>query len=192
MNMNILDDDGDFHTTRECYSYLSDIDWSAAKRLGSTAGEHAVRAMLSALNRNKQPAAVAKFIQHELDHSREKVTLYHQGSQEAELLGKQGAQEFELLRQQQAQTAVPDATYARRGDQSSALRVKYRGVEEDYLLSWFVELDDAYKSLSYRWWANASRIRSVELGTTCHNLGTRSQVARHISVWVVGGLQDPA
>ena len=109
--MNMLDDDSDsFHATRDGYSYLSDIEWSAVERMSSTIGEHAVSAMLSALDRDGQHAAVAKFIQHELDASQERVTLLHQqGSQQAELLREQGAQQFELLRHQQPHAAVPGA-----------------------------------------------------------------------------------
>ena len=70
-NMNMLDKDGGIsHTTRERYSYLDDVEWSVVERLGSTVGEHAVCAMLSALDRDDQRPAVAKFIQHELDGSR--------------------------------------------------------------------------------------------------------------------------
>ena len=142
--MNMLDDDSDsFHATRDSYSYLSDIEWSVVERMSSTIGEHAVSAMLSALDRDGQHAAVAKFIQHELDASQERVTLLHQqGSQQAELLREQGAQQFELLRQQQAHAAVPGATHARRPETLKIDISKYRGVEEDSLLRWFVELDD--------------------------------------------------
>ena len=146
--MNMLDDDSDsFHATRDSYSYLSDIEWSAVERMSSTIGEHAVSAMLSALDRDGQHAAVAKFIQHELDASQERVTLLHQqGSQQAELLREQGAQQFELLRQQQAHAAVPGATHARRPETLKIDISKYRGVEEDSLLRWFVELDDAIRA----------------------------------------------
>ena len=42
--MNMLDDEGDdtFHGTRESYSYLSDVEWSAVERMISTVGEEAV------------------------------------------------------------------------------------------------------------------------------------------------------
>ena len=47
--MNMLDDEGDdtFHGTRESYSYLSDVEWSAVERMISTVGEEAVWSMLS-------------------------------------------------------------------------------------------------------------------------------------------------
>ena len=50
-------------------------------------GQEAVVAMLSALGPEGQLAAVAKFIQNELDAERGKVALLHQqGSQQTELL----------------------------------------------------------------------------------------------------------
>uniref|UniRef100_A0AAV1VFG1 CCHC-type domain-containing protein n=1 Tax=Peronospora matthiolae TaxID=2874970 RepID=A0AAV1VFG1_9STRA len=103
--MNMLDDEDDqsFHATRDGYSRLSDVEWDAVERMGSTMGIHAVSVMLEALNRDVQHATIAKFIQNELDAEREKVALLHQqGSQHAELLREQGAQQLELLRQQQA------------------------------------------------------------------------------------------
>uniref|UniRef100_A0AAV1UJV4 CCHC-type domain-containing protein n=1 Tax=Peronospora matthiolae TaxID=2874970 RepID=A0AAV1UJV4_9STRA len=124
--MNVLDDEDDqsFHAMRDGYSHLSDVEWDAVERMGSTMGIHAVSVMLEALNRDAQHATIAKFIQNELDAEREKVALLHQqGSQQAELLREQGVQQFELLRQQQA-TAV----------------------EEDSLLRWFVKLDDAIRA----------------------------------------------
>uniref|UniRef100_A0AAV1UC91 Retrotransposon gag domain-containing protein n=1 Tax=Peronospora matthiolae TaxID=2874970 RepID=A0AAV1UC91_9STRA len=103
--MDMLDDEDDqsFHATRDGYSHLSDVEWDAVERMGSTMGIHAVSVMLEALNRDAQHVTIAKFIQNELDAEREKVALLHQqGSQQAELLREQGAQQFELLRQQQA------------------------------------------------------------------------------------------
>ena len=43
--MNMLDEDS-FHATREGFSHLSDIEWSAVERMSSTAGETAFSAML--------------------------------------------------------------------------------------------------------------------------------------------------
>uniref|UniRef100_A0AAV1TCG7 CCHC-type domain-containing protein n=1 Tax=Peronospora matthiolae TaxID=2874970 RepID=A0AAV1TCG7_9STRA len=106
---------------------------------------HAVSVMLEALNRDAQHATIAKFIQNELDAEREKVALLHQqGSQQAELLREQGAQQFELLRQQQA--AAGGSMHSRRPETLKIDISKYRGVEEDPLLRWFVELDDATRA----------------------------------------------
>ena len=112
----MLDDEVDtFHATREGYSYLTDVEWSAVERMCSTVGIDAVNAMMSALDRDGQHGAIAKFIQFELDKSQRKIALLHQqGFQQAELLRKSGAQQAELLRRQQAQAAVPGPTYQRR------------------------------------------------------------------------------
>uniref|UniRef100_A0AAV1U1I4 CCHC-type domain-containing protein n=1 Tax=Peronospora matthiolae TaxID=2874970 RepID=A0AAV1U1I4_9STRA len=108
-------------------------------------GIHAVSVMLEALNRDAQHATIAKFIQNELDAEREKVALLHQqGSQQAELLREQGAQQFELLRQQQA--AAGGSMHSRRPETLKIDISKYRGVDEDSLLRWFVELDDAIRA----------------------------------------------
>ena len=146
--MNMLDDDSDgFHATREDYDHLSDIEWAAVGRMSSTVGEHAVSAMLSSLDRDAQHATVAKFIQHELDNAREKVTLLHQqGSQQTELLREQGAQHLELLRQQQSQTAAVGPTPARRPESLKIDISKFKAVEGDSLMRWFVELDDAIEA----------------------------------------------
>uniref|UniRef100_A0AAV1VC85 Uncharacterized protein n=1 Tax=Peronospora matthiolae TaxID=2874970 RepID=A0AAV1VC85_9STRA len=145
--MNMLDDEDDqsFHATRDGYSHLSDVEWDAVERMGSTMDIHAVSVMLEALNRDAQHATIAKFIQNELDAEREKVALLHQqGSQQAELLREQGAQQFELLRQQQA--AAGGSMHSRRPETLKIDISKYRGVEEDSLLRWFVELDDAIRA----------------------------------------------
>ena len=146
--MNMLDDDSDgFHATREDYDHLSDIEWAAVGRMSSTVGEHAVSAMLSSLDRDAQHATIAKFIQHELDNAREKVTLLHQqGSQQTELLREQGAQHLELLRQQQSQTAAVGPTPARRPESLKIDISKFKAVEGDSLMRWFVELDDAIEA----------------------------------------------
>uniref|UniRef100_A0AAV1TM60 Uncharacterized protein n=1 Tax=Peronospora matthiolae TaxID=2874970 RepID=A0AAV1TM60_9STRA len=144
--MNTLDDEDDqsFRATRDGYFHLSDVEWDAVERMGSTMGIHAVSVMLGALNRDAQHATIAKFIQNELDAEREKVALLHQqGSQQAELLREQGIQQFELLRQQQA--AAGGSMHSRRPETLKIDIYKYRGVEEDSLLRWFVELDDAIR-----------------------------------------------
>ena len=94
--MNVLDKEGDdtFHGTRESYSYLSGVEWSAVDRMSSTVGEEAVWSLLSR-DRDQQHSVIAKFLQRELDASRAEVTLLHQ----------HGHQQTELLRQQQSQSA---------------------------------------------------------------------------------------
>ena len=40
--MNRLDDEETFHATREGFTHLSDIEWSAVERISSTVGENAI------------------------------------------------------------------------------------------------------------------------------------------------------
>ena len=96
--MNIVDDGSEdkFHGTRESYSYLSDVEWSAVERMTSTVEDEAVWSLLSSNDRGQQYSIIAKFIQRELDVARAEVTQLHQ----------QGHQQNELLRQQQSQSAV--------------------------------------------------------------------------------------
>ena len=131
----MLDDEGDdFHPTRERYSHLSQIEWEAVERLSSTIGQEAVGALLSALGPDGLLATIAKSIQNELDVEREKVTLLHQ----------QGSQQTELLRQQQA-TATGSTCI--RGPETLKIDIlKYKGADEDSLLRWFVEMDDAIRA----------------------------------------------
>uniref|UniRef100_A0AAV1UST9 Uncharacterized protein n=1 Tax=Peronospora matthiolae TaxID=2874970 RepID=A0AAV1UST9_9STRA len=146
--MNILDDE-DYHSfcaTRDGYSHLSDVEWDAVERMGSTMGIHAVSVMLEALNRDAQHATIAKFNQNELDAEREKVALLHQqGSQQSELLREQGAQQFELLRQQQA-AAGGGSMHSRRPETLKTDISNYWGVEEDSLLRCFVKSDGATRA----------------------------------------------
>uniref|UniRef100_A0AAV1UKF9 Retrotransposon gag domain-containing protein n=1 Tax=Peronospora matthiolae TaxID=2874970 RepID=A0AAV1UKF9_9STRA len=178
--MNMLDDEDDqsFHATRDGYSHLSDVEWDAVERMGSTMGIHAVSVMLEALNRDAQHATIAKFIQNEVDAEREKVALLHQQvSQQAELLREQGAQQFELLRQQQA--AAGGSMHSRRPETLKIDISKYRGVEEDSLLRCFVELDDAIR---------ARRIDDGDLQVAF----SQSNLAGRAKTWALGlKLHDP-
>ena len=145
--MNMMDGEETFHPTREGFNHLSDLEWSAVGRMSSTVGETAISAMLESLDRDQQHAAIARFIQNELVAEREKVALLHQqGSQQAEQLRELGAQQTELLRQQQFHAAVGGTTPARRPEVMKVDISKYRGVEEDSLLLWFVELDRALRA----------------------------------------------
>uniref|UniRef100_A0AAV1TDM7 Uncharacterized protein n=1 Tax=Peronospora matthiolae TaxID=2874970 RepID=A0AAV1TDM7_9STRA len=138
--MILLDDEDDqsFHATRDGYSHLSDVEWDAVEWMDSIMSFHAVSVMLEALNRDAQYATIAKFIQNKREAECEKVALLHQqGSQQAELLREQGAQQFGLLRQQQA--AAGGSMISRRPETLKIDSSKYRGVEEDSLLRWFVE-----------------------------------------------------
>ena len=135
--MDMLDDSGNtHHVSPESYSFLSDIERSAVERMSSTVGNDAILALLSNLDRDALHSTIAKFIQHELDEMKEKVAL----------LNQQGSQQAELLRLQQVQTPVPGMTQTRRPETLKIDISKYRGVEEDSLLRWFVELDDAIRA----------------------------------------------
>ena len=91
--MNMLNEADSFHATREDFSNVSDIEWSAVGRMSSTVGESAISAMLESLDRDQQHAAITRFIQNDLVSEREKVVLLHQqGSQPAEQLREIGAQ----------------------------------------------------------------------------------------------------
>ena len=134
MNMSDEVDGDNFHGTRESYSHLSDVEWGAIERMSSTVGEEAIWAMLSLRDRDQQHAVISQFLQRELDESQAKVTLLQQ----------QDHQRTEALRQQQSQSIEP--TRERRRESLKLEVTKYRGVEEDSLLRWFVELDDAIDS----------------------------------------------
>ena len=134
----MLDDESEdnFHGTRESYPYLSDVEWSAVERLTSSVGEDAVWSLLSSNDRDQQHSIISKFIQRELDAARAEVTQLHQ----------QGHQQNELLRQQQSQSAVAASTRERRRETLKLEVSKYRGIQEDSLLRWFLEVDDAIKA----------------------------------------------
>uniref|UniRef100_M4BMU6 Uncharacterized protein n=1 Tax=Hyaloperonospora arabidopsidis (strain Emoy2) TaxID=559515 RepID=M4BMU6_HYAAE len=125
--MNMLDDEGD--DTRESYYYLSDVQWSAVERMSSTVGEDAVCSLLSSRDREQQHSAIAKFLQQELDASRAEVTLLHQHCH----------QQTKIVRQQQSQSATAASTRDRRREILNSEVSKYRGVEEEFLLRWFLK-----------------------------------------------------
>uniref|UniRef100_A0AAV1UX69 Retrotransposon gag domain-containing protein n=1 Tax=Peronospora matthiolae TaxID=2874970 RepID=A0AAV1UX69_9STRA len=150
--MNMLDDEDDqsFHATRDGYSHLSDVEWDAVERMGSTMGIHAVSVMLEALNRDAQQATIAKFIQNELDAEREKQ-----------------------------QAAAGGSMHSRRPETLKIDIFKYRGVEEDSLLRWFVELDDAIR---------ARRIDDGDMQAAF----AQSNLAGRAKTWALGlKLHDP-
>ena len=124
------------HAPRNSYSFLSDIEGSAVERMRSIIGKDAIVAILSGLDRDALHSAIAKFIHHKLDEAKEKVAL----------LNQQGSQQAELLRLQQVQTPVPGMKHTRCPEILKIDVFKYRRVEEDSLLRWFVELDDAIRA----------------------------------------------
>ena len=76
----MLDDvEGDsFQGSRESYSYLSDVEWSAIERMSSNVGKETIWAMLSSRDRDQQHAVISKFLQRELDESRAQANLLQQ------------------------------------------------------------------------------------------------------------------
>ena len=75
------------HGTRDSYSYLSNVEWSAVERMTSTVGEEAVWSLLSSNDRDQQHSIIAQFIQRELDAARAEVTqLHQQGHQKNEIV----------------------------------------------------------------------------------------------------------
>uniref|UniRef100_M4B661 Uncharacterized protein n=1 Tax=Hyaloperonospora arabidopsidis (strain Emoy2) TaxID=559515 RepID=M4B661_HYAAE len=134
----MLDDEGDdtFHGTRESYSYLSNVEWSVVERMSSTVGKEAVWSLLSSRDRDQQHSIIDKFLQRELDASRAEVTVLHQ----------RGHQQTELLKQQQSQSATAASIREHRRETLKLEVSKYRGVEEDSLFRWFLEVYDAIKT----------------------------------------------
>ena len=133
--MNMMDEEERFHSTREGFNHLSDLEWDAVGRIISTLGGTVSSAMLESLDKDQQHAAIANFIQNELLTEREKVALlYQQGSQQSEQLRELGAQQTDLLRKQKFNAAMGGTTRVRRPITLKADISKYKGVEEDSLL----------------------------------------------------------
>ena len=61
-------------------------------------------------------------------------------------LHQQGHQQIELLRQKQSQSSTTASTSERRRETLKLEVSKYRGVEEDSLLRWFLEVEDVIKA----------------------------------------------
>ncbi|CAI5738226.1 unnamed protein product [Peronospora farinosa] len=151
------------------FRHLSDLEWNAVQRMDETIGNPAVGAMLLSLSGDDQHATIAKFIQHELDKVVKKPTLLQeQGSQQVELLIEQGAQQSELLRQQQASAVAAGSAYTRRPESLKINVSRYKAVESDSLLRWFVELDDAMK-VKFAMSNLAGRAKACALGLKLHD-----------------------
>ena len=103
--------------------------------------------------------------------------LHQQGSQQTELLREQSAQQFELLRQQQA--VATGLTNSRRPESLKIDISKYKAADEDSLLRWFVELDDAIRA---RHIVNEQMLVAF----------AKSNLARRAKTWALGlKLHDP-
>uniref|UniRef100_A0AAV1UIL8 Retrotransposon gag domain-containing protein n=1 Tax=Peronospora matthiolae TaxID=2874970 RepID=A0AAV1UIL8_9STRA len=122
--MNMLDvEDDSFHVTREGYSHLSDSEWEVVGRMSVLMGEPAISGMLESLSRDQQH--VNKFLQGELAVERQKIAL---------------------LQQQGSHQSMGGPTHMRRPESLKIDISRYKGTDEDSLLRWFVELDDAIRA----------------------------------------------
>uniref|UniRef100_A0AAV1TQA5 Uncharacterized protein n=1 Tax=Peronospora matthiolae TaxID=2874970 RepID=A0AAV1TQA5_9STRA len=119
-----VEDDG-FHVTREGYSHLSDLKWEVVGRMSVLMNEPAINGMLESLNRDRQHAAINKFLQWELVVKRQKIAL---------------------LQQQDSHQSMGWPTHMRRPGTLKIDISRYKGTDEDSLLRWSVELDDTIRA----------------------------------------------
>uniref|UniRef100_A0AAV1U3H9 Retrotransposon gag domain-containing protein n=1 Tax=Peronospora matthiolae TaxID=2874970 RepID=A0AAV1U3H9_9STRA len=118
-------EDDSFHVTREGYSHLSDSEWDTFGRMSVPMGEPAISGMLKSQSRDQQHASINKFLQGELAVERQKIAF----------LQKQGSHQ-----------SMGGPTHMRRTKTVKIDISRYKGIDEDSLLRWFVELDDAMRA----------------------------------------------
>uniref|UniRef100_A0AAV1U8H7 Uncharacterized protein n=1 Tax=Peronospora matthiolae TaxID=2874970 RepID=A0AAV1U8H7_9STRA len=118
-------EDDSFHVTREGYSHLSDPEWEVVGRMCVLVGEPAISGMMEPLSRDQKYAAINKFLQGELAIERQKIAFLH----------KQGFYQ-----------SMGGPTHMRRPETLKIDISRFKGTDEDSLLRWFVELDDAIKA----------------------------------------------
>uniref|UniRef100_A0AAV1U261 Retrotransposon gag domain-containing protein n=1 Tax=Peronospora matthiolae TaxID=2874970 RepID=A0AAV1U261_9STRA len=124
--MNMLDvEDYRFYVTREGCSHLSDSEWEVVGRMSVLMGEPAISGMLESQSIDKQHAAINKFLQGELAVEIQKIAL---------------------LQQQGSHHSMGEPTNMRRPETLKIDLSRYEGTDEDSLLRWFVELDDAIRA----------------------------------------------
>uniref|UniRef100_A0AAV1VKX8 Retrotransposon gag domain-containing protein n=1 Tax=Peronospora matthiolae TaxID=2874970 RepID=A0AAV1VKX8_9STRA len=124
--MNMLDVEDDiFHVTREGYSRLSDSEWKIVGRISVLMGEPAISGMLESPSRDQQHVTINKFRQRELAVERQKIAL---------------------IQQQGSHQSMGGQTHMRRPETLEIDISRYNGTDEDSLLRWFVELDDAIRA----------------------------------------------
>ena len=100
--------------------------------MSSTNSEDAIWSMLSTRDRDQQHSVISKFLQREYDELRVQETFLQQ----------QDHQRTEELRQYKS----AQSTRERRLESLKLEISKYHGVEDDSLLRWFVEVDDAIEA----------------------------------------------
>jgi len=134
--------------------------------MGNNIGTQAVAAMLFTLSPDEQHSCVAQFIQHELDEAQQRNALLEQQA---------------LLLSQQQQHASPQAVVERR-ERVESLKIdvsKYKGLANESLLRWLVELDTAIE---------ARRIEDHSMQVTF----AMSNLAGRAKTWAYGRrLADP-
>uniref|UniRef100_A0AAV1UGD4 Uncharacterized protein n=1 Tax=Peronospora matthiolae TaxID=2874970 RepID=A0AAV1UGD4_9STRA len=118
-------EDDSFHVTREGYPHLSDSEWETVCRTIVLVGEPAISGMLESLNRDQQHTAINKFLQEKLAVQRQKIAL---------------------LQQQGSHQSMSGPAHARRPEILKIDISRYKGADEDSLLRWFIELDDAIRA----------------------------------------------
>uniref|UniRef100_A0AAV1TM70 Retrotransposon gag domain-containing protein n=1 Tax=Peronospora matthiolae TaxID=2874970 RepID=A0AAV1TM70_9STRA len=124
--MNMIDvEDDRFHVTREGYSHLKDSEWVVGGRMSVLKGEPAISGMLESLNKDQHHAAINKFLQGEMAVERQKTAL---------------------LQQQGSYQSMGGPTHMRRPETLKIDISRYKGTDEDSLLRWLVELDDAIRA----------------------------------------------
>uniref|UniRef100_A0AAV1V011 Uncharacterized protein n=1 Tax=Peronospora matthiolae TaxID=2874970 RepID=A0AAV1V011_9STRA len=124
--MNMLDvEDDSVHVTCEGYPHLSDSEWDVVGRVSVLMGEPAISGMLESLSSEQQHAAINKFLQGKLAVERQKIAL---------------------LQQQGSHQSMGGLTHMRLPETLKIDISRYMETNEDSLLRWFIELDDAIRA----------------------------------------------
>uniref|UniRef100_A0AAV1VM95 Uncharacterized protein n=1 Tax=Peronospora matthiolae TaxID=2874970 RepID=A0AAV1VM95_9STRA len=125
--MNMLDvEDDSFHVTREGYSHPSDSEWEVVGCMSVLMDKLTISGVLDSFRRDQQHSAINKFLQGEIAVERQKIAL---------------------LQQQGSHQSMGGPTHMRRPETLKIDISRYQGTDEDSLLRWFVEFDDAIRAL---------------------------------------------
>uniref|UniRef100_A0AAV1UNV9 Retrotransposon gag domain-containing protein n=2 Tax=Peronospora matthiolae TaxID=2874970 RepID=A0AAV1UNV9_9STRA len=117
--------DDSFHVKRVDYSHMSDSEWEVVGRMSVLMGEPAISGTFESLSGDQQHAAINKFLQGELAVEGQKIAL---------------------LQQQRSHQSMGGPTHMCRPETLKIDISRYKGTDEDSLLRWFVELDDAIRA----------------------------------------------
>uniref|UniRef100_A0AAV1TEQ6 Retrotransposon gag domain-containing protein n=1 Tax=Peronospora matthiolae TaxID=2874970 RepID=A0AAV1TEQ6_9STRA len=110
----------------KAYSHLSESTWEVVGRISLLMDEPAISGMLESLSSDQKHASIKKFLQGELSVERQKIAL---------------------LQQQGSHQSMGGPTHILRLESLKIDISRYKGTDEDSLLRWFVELDDATRAL---------------------------------------------